>query len=219
MGCAMREVMKRLDTQPQQSPHTPDSDPQATAHQPDITHPAPTETTDLHAMPPQVGLVLASRSQELADELMALASQMAKDVVIIPTSSLDPIVDNEGKQADGDISLACDAIDTAVHRVMDKGLACAIFTDMKSVTTTMTAATDTHDTESVRLVNAPFVEAAVAGAVAAQRGEDLDGVEQAARCTISSFTTPPANSDENSQGDNRNTPPPDSTVVDSAPLT
>ena len=48
---------------------------------------------------------------------------------------------------------------------------------------------DMLDDEPVRFIDAPLVEATVAGAVAAQQGQDLDGVEREARRAISAFAS------------------------------
>ncbi len=136
---------------------------------------------------PQVGVVVVSHSKRLADGLALLASQMARDVLIVPAGGLDADPEDKGNPDGGGIGTSYDAIEAAVNKVVDAGLACAIFTDLGSATMTVEMVVDMLDDEPVRFIDAPLVEATVAGAVAAQQGQDLDGVEREARRAISAF--------------------------------
>lgn len=136
---------------------------------------------------PQVGVVVVSHSKRLADGLALLASQMARDVMIVPAGGLDADPEDKGNPDGGGIGTSYDAIEAAVNKVVDAGLACAIFTDLGSATMTVEMVVDMLDDEHVRFIDAPLVEATVAGAVAAQQGQDLDGVEREARRAISAF--------------------------------
>lgn len=147
---------------------------------------------------PQVGVVVVSHSKRLADGLALLASQMARDVLIVPAGGLDASPQDKDNPDGGGIGTSYDAIEAAVNKVVDAGLACAIFTDLGSATMTVEMVVDMLDDEPVRFIDAPLVEATVAGAVAAQQGQDLDGVEREARRAISAFTSNSAGDDGDS---------------------
>ena len=138
---------------------------------------------------PQVGVVVVSHSKRLADGLALLASQMARNVLIVPADGLDASPEDKDNPDGGGIGTSYDAIEAAVNKVVDAGLACAIFTDLGSATMTVEMVVDMLDDEPVRFIDAPLVEATVAGAVAAQQGQDLDGVEREARRAISAFAS------------------------------
>lgn len=150
------------------------------------------------AQSPQVGLVVVSHSKRLADGLALLASQMARDVLIVPAGGLDADPEDKDSPDGGGIGTSYDAIEAAVNKVVDAGLACAIFTDLGSATMTVEMVVDMLDGEPVRFIDAPLVEATVAGAVAAQQGQDLDGVEREARRAISAFASDRAGDDGDS---------------------
>ncbi|MBY0791279.1 HPr family phosphocarrier protein [Corynebacterium sp. L17] len=150
------------------------------------------------AQSPQVGLVVVSHSKRLADGLALLASQMARDVLIVPAGGLDADPEDKDSPDGGGIGTSYDAIEAAVNKVVDAGLACAIFTDLGSATITVEMVVDMLDGEPVRFIDAPLVEATVAGAVAAQQGQDLDGVEREARRAISAFASDRAGDDGDS---------------------
>ena len=150
------------------------------------------------AQSPQVGLVVVSHSKRLADGLALLASQMARDVLIVPAGGLDADPEDKDSPDGGGIGTSYDAIEAAVNKVVDAGLACAIFTDLGSATMTVEMVVDMLDGEPVRFIDAPLVEATVAGAVAAQQGQALDGVEREARRAISAFASDRAGDDGDS---------------------
>ena len=147
---------------------------------------------------PQVGVVVVSHSKRLADGLGLLASQMARDVLIVPAGGLDASPEDKDNPDGGGIGTSYDAIEAAVDKVVDAGLACAIFTDLGSATMTVEMVVDMLDDEPVRFIDAPLVEATVAGAIAAQQGQDLDGVEREARRAISAFESESAGDDGDS---------------------
>ncbi|CAB0934340.1 HPr family phosphocarrier protein [Corynebacterium diphtheriae] len=132
-----------------------------------------------------VGLVLVSHSQKLAEGLADLAGQMAGDVRIVPAGGLD----------DGSIGTSYDRIEAAVTEVRSGGEGVVILTDLGSATMTVEMVVDMADDSDVVFVYAPFVEAAIAAAVAAQQGGSTANVTAAARGAIASFTPPvaPAN--------------------------
>lgn len=162
------------------------------------------------AQSPQVGLVVVSHSKRLADGLALLASQMAGDVLIVPAGGLDADPEDKDSPDGGGIGTSYDAIEAAVNKVVDAGLSCAIFTDLGSATMTVEMVVDMLDGEPVRFIDAPLVEATVAGAVAAQQGQALDGVEREARRAISAFESESADDDsaavpsEDAAGDSTN---------------
>lgn len=125
-----------------------------------------------------VALVLVSHSGMLADGLAELAQQMAADVQIVPAGGTD----------DGRIGTSFDRVDTAVQSLLDAQQEVILLTDLGSATMTVETVVDFHDEEPVRFVDAPFVEATVAAAVAAQQGGSLDDVCAAAKKAADSWT-------------------------------
>lgn len=110
-----------------------------------------------------VGLVLVSHSDDLARGLAELAEQMAPDVTIRPAGGLD----------DGTIGTSYEKIEAAITEVRAKDLAVLVLTDIGSATMTVEAVLETEDSRDVVFEDAPFVEGAVAAAVAAQQGSNL----------------------------------------------
>lgn len=110
-----------------------------------------------------VGLVLVSHSDDLAKGLAELAGQMAPDVKIIPAGGLD----------DGSIGTSYDKIDSAIMELRTAGLSVLVLTDIGSATMTVEAVLEAEEDREVVFEDAPFVEGAVAAAVAAQQGTDL----------------------------------------------
>ncbi|CAB0573633.1 HPr family phosphocarrier protein [Corynebacterium diphtheriae] len=127
-----------------------------------------------------VGLVLVSHSQKLAEGLADLAAQMAGDIRIVSAGGLD----------DGGIGTSYDRIEAAVTEVRNGGEGVVILTDLGSATMTVEMVVDMADDPDVVFVDAPFVEAAIAAAVAAQQGDSTADVAAAARGAIASFTQP-----------------------------
>jgi PTS hybrid protein len=117
-----------------------------------------------------IGIVLVSHSANLAAGLAELAGQMAPDVKIVPAGGLP----------DGTLGTDFDAVSNALDRA-ESGDGVALLYDLGSARMTAELAVEmlgNPDTASV--VDAPFVEGAVAAAVAAQGGGDLDAVIAAA---------------------------------------
>ncbi|MCV2396074.1 dihydroxyacetone kinase phosphoryl donor subunit DhaM [Actinotalea sp. M2MS4P-6] len=118
-----------------------------------------------------VALVLVSHSADVAAGTAEIAGQMAPDVLLLPAGGIP------------------EGIGTSVDRVMaavEEGLqtcpgGVVVMTDLGSaVLTTDLVLEMVDDAERVKVPRAPFVEGAVAAAVAAQQGGDLAAVEAAA---------------------------------------
>lgn len=121
-----------------------------------------------------VGLVIVSHSVALADGVVELASQMAKDVPLRAAGGTD----------DGRIGTSFDKVSDAVTELRTAGHDVAILTDLGSATMTVEAVLDLLDEDEaahVRLIDGPLVEGTVAAAVTAQVGGDLDAVVVAGR--------------------------------------
>nr|WP_042195073.1 dihydroxyacetone kinase phosphoryl donor subunit DhaM [Kibdelosporangium sp. MJ126-NF4]CEL21631.1 Phosphoenolpyruvate-dihydroxyacetone phosphotransferase, subunit DhaM; DHA-specific IIA component / DHA-specific phosphocarrier protein HPr [Kibdelosporangium sp. MJ126-NF4]CTQ92412.1 Phosphoenolpyruvate-dihydroxyacetone phosphotransferase (EC 2.7.1.121), subunit DhaM; DHA-specific IIA component / DHA-specific phosphocarrier protein HPr [Kibdelosporangium sp. MJ126-NF4] len=117
-----------------------------------------------------IGLVLVSHSAKLAEGLAELAAQMAPDVRILHAGGL----------ADGTLGTDFDAVSAAVDRA-ESGDGVVLLYDLGSAKMTAELAIEMlGDPSRATVVDAPFVEGAVAAAVAAQGGGDLDAVSLAA---------------------------------------
>ncbi|CAM3976066.1 dihydroxyacetone kinase phosphoryl donor subunit DhaM [Kibdelosporangium persicum] len=117
-----------------------------------------------------IGLVLVSHSAKLAEGLAELAGQMAPDVRILPAGGL----------LDGTLGTDFDAVSAALDRA-DAGDGVVLLYDLGSAKMTADLAVEMlGDPSRAAVVDAPFVEGAVAAAVAAQGGGDLDAVLTAA---------------------------------------
>lgn len=129
---------------------------------------------------PIVGLVLVSHSAKLAEGLAELSTQMAADVTIRAAGGL------EG----GGIGTSYDLIEGAINEVLGQDLGVVVLTDLGSATMTVESVLEFLEDDSVRFVDAPLVEAAIAAATAAQQGDDLDAVSAAAGRAIEVFAAP-----------------------------
>lgn len=153
-----------------------------------------------------VGLVLVSHSDSLARGLAELAGQMAPDVTIVPAGGLP----------DGSIGTSYDAIEDAIKAVRSAGLAALVLTDLGSATMTVEAVLEAEEDREAVFEDAPFVEGAIAAAVAAQQGSDLWEAAAAASASAAIYidkldTAPPGDGDgEDADGTFRR----DATVVD-----
>jgi phosphoenolpyruvate---glycerone phosphotransferase subunit DhaM len=117
-----------------------------------------------------VGIVLVSHSEQLASGLREVVLQVGTDAVPVEVA---------GGTDDGRIGTSYDRIATAIDRA-DRGAGVVVLTDLGSaVLTARTVLADRPDARAV-LVDAPFVEGAVAAAVIAGTGADLDTVTAAA---------------------------------------
>jgi len=115
-----------------------------------------------------VGLVLVSHSPEIAEGTATLVRQMAGEVEVTPV----------GGTADGSLGTDPDGIRAAIEGMeADEVL---VFVDIGSAVLsaeTVMEMLPPERQESVRIVDAPFVEGAFAAGVVAQAGSD------AAECT------------------------------------
>ncbi len=128
------------------------------------------------ASPGKVGLVLVSHSVKIAEGLVDLARQMAPHIALVAAGGTDD-----------------DGIGTSFEKV-SKGIAAAdggagvvVLCDLGSAILTAETAVDFLDDalrDSVRIVDAPLVEGAVAAAVTAETGGDLNAVVDAAHSAI-----------------------------------
>lgn len=119
----------------------------------------------------RVGLVVVSHSAGLAAGVVEVAAQMAPDVIVVPA----------GGTADGGIGTDFDAVTAAIERA-ESGAGVVLLYDLGSAR--MVAEMAVESTEGARLVDAPLVEGAVAAAVAAQGGADVDEVAHAAEDAV-----------------------------------
>lgn len=128
----------------------------------------------------RVALVLVSHSAAAAEGTAEIARQMAPDVLVLPA----------GGTAEG-IGTSFDRIEAALEQARGEGSGVVVLTDLGSaVLTTESVLEALDEPDDVRLAAAPFVEGAVAAAVAAQGGADVDAVEAAARQAASLFLAP-----------------------------
>ena len=126
---------------------------------------------------PLVGLVLVSHSREVAESVARLARGLAGGGVLAP-------VEPAGGTPDGGLGTSSEAIAAAARRA-DRGAGVAVLADLGSAVLTVQAllAEDAGEGElpqDTRLVDAPFLEGAVAALVAASAGAGLDAVAAAA---------------------------------------
>jgi PTS hybrid protein len=117
-----------------------------------------------------VGLVVVSHSAPLAEGVRELAEQMAPQVRVVPAGGLP----------DGAVGTDFEKVSAALSEASsDDGV--ALLYDLGSAQMTAELAVEAlADPNSARVVDAPLVEGAIAAAVAAQGGSDLDAVARAA---------------------------------------
>lgn len=139
-----------------------------------------------------VALVLVSHSAQLAAGLAELAAQMAGDVQIVPAGGL--MADGTGADGlaageftDGGIGTSFDKVYAAISQLRETGAEVLVLTDLGSATLTVESVLDFLDDDGVVFADAPFVEAAVASAVAAQGGKTLSECAQIARDAANIF--------------------------------
>lgn len=121
-----------------------------------------------------VALVVVSHSAQLAAGVVELAAQMAADVALRAAGGTD----------DGRIGTSFERVNGVVQELRGMGHDVAILTDLGSATMTVESVLECLDTDElshVRFADGPLVEGAVAAAVTAQVGGDLDAVVGAAR--------------------------------------
>ncbi|MFB0614633.1 PTS-dependent dihydroxyacetone kinase phosphotransferase subunit DhaM [Streptomyces sp. AGS-58] len=121
-----------------------------------------------------VGIVLVSHSAEVAASVAALAKGLSGGAAAVPVAPA-------GGTEDGGLGTSAELIAAAAASV-DGGAGVAVLTDLGSAVLTVKALLAEGDElpERTRLVDAPFVEGAVAAVVTAAAGGDLDAVEAAA---------------------------------------
>ena len=119
-----------------------------------------------------VGIVIVSHSSEIASGTAALAAQMAGPEVRIEAAGGDP---DGGLGTDG-------ALVGAAIAAADQGEGAIVLGDLGSAILTARAVLEERagGNGSVRLVDAPLVEGAIAAAVVASAGMSLDEVVAAA---------------------------------------
>jgi PTS hybrid protein len=117
-----------------------------------------------------VGIVLVSHSGKLAEGVRDLLRQVATDEVRVEPA---------GGTGEGDLGTSSELIEAAVKRA-ESGAGVVILADLGSAVLTTRTVLEDLDPGPV-LVDAPFVEGAVAAAVLASTGADLETVAGAAR--------------------------------------
>ncbi|MGV4982907.1 PTS-dependent dihydroxyacetone kinase phosphotransferase subunit DhaM [Streptomyces sp. NRAIS4] len=121
-----------------------------------------------------VGIVLVSHSAEVAASVAELAKGLAGGAPAVPVAPA-------GGTEDGGLGTSAELISAAAASV-DRGAGVAVLTDLGSAVLTVKALIAEGDElpDGTRLVDAPFVEGAVAAVVTAAAGAGLDAVEAAA---------------------------------------
>ncbi|WP_028799547.1 PTS-dependent dihydroxyacetone kinase phosphotransferase subunit DhaM [Streptomyces sp. 142MFCol3.1] len=121
-----------------------------------------------------VGIVLVSHSAAVAASVAELAKGLAGGGTTAPVAPA-------GGTPDGGLGTSAELIAAAAAAV-DRGAGIAVLTDLGSAVLTVKALLAEGDElpDGARLVDAPFVEGAVAAVVTASAGADLDAVEAAA---------------------------------------
>jgi phosphoenolpyruvate---glycerone phosphotransferase subunit DhaM len=118
-----------------------------------------------------VGIVLVSHSAELAEGAANLAAQVSGGTVTVVAA---------GGTDEGDLGTSATKVERAL-RVADSGAGVVVLPDLGSAVLVVKAVLEDHSgAGSVLLVDAPFVEGAVAATVTAAVGGDLKAVAAAA---------------------------------------
>ncbi|GAA1591160.1 PTS fructose transporter subunit IIA [Streptomyces globosus] len=121
-----------------------------------------------------VGIVLVSHSAQVAESVAELAAGLAAGGAVAPVAAA-------GGTADGGLGTSAERI-AAAAREVDRGAGVALIADLGSAVLTVKALlADDELPPRSRLVDAPFVEGAVAALVAASSGAPLDAVAAAAQ--------------------------------------
>lgn len=118
-----------------------------------------------------VGIVLVSHSAELAAGLRLLVQQIGSDHVPLATA---------GGTDDGRIGTSYDLVLAAIRNA-DRGAGVVVIPDLGSSILTARTVLEDHPRTDVTIVDAPFVEGAVAAVVTAASGADLTTVANAAK--------------------------------------
>jgi PTS hybrid protein len=118
-----------------------------------------------------IGIVLVSHSPRLAAGLAELLGEIgSRDVPVLVAAGT----------ADGRLGTSPDAVRAALQQA-DAGSGVVVLPDLGSAVLSVKLAVEGSDPERVLVVDAPFVEGAVAAAVTAASGGDLAAVTSAAR--------------------------------------
>ncbi|MGP3947730.1 dihydroxyacetone kinase phosphoryl donor subunit DhaM [Streptomyces sp. 7N604] len=118
-----------------------------------------------------VGIVLVSHSAELAAGLRLLVEQIGSDTVPLATA---------GGTDDGRIGTSYDLVLAAIRHA-DRGAGVVVLPDLGSSVLTARTVLEDHPRTDVTIIDAPFVEGAVAAVVTAASGADLNTVAKAAK--------------------------------------
>ncbi|MHC5259434.1 dihydroxyacetone kinase phosphoryl donor subunit DhaM [Streptomyces sp. UC4497] len=121
-----------------------------------------------------VGIVLVSHSKDVAESVARLAAGLSGGGDTAPVAAA-------GGTEDGGLGTSSELISTAAAKV-DRGAGVAVLVDLGSAVLTVKALLAEGDElpDGTRLVDAPFVEGAIAAVVTASTGADLDSVAAAA---------------------------------------
>ncbi|MFE3587769.1 PTS-dependent dihydroxyacetone kinase phosphotransferase subunit DhaM [Streptomyces niveus] len=121
-----------------------------------------------------VGIVLVSHSRAVAEAVAELAVGLAGGGTTAPVAAA-------GGTPDGGLGTSSELIAGAAAEV-DRGAGVAVLVDLGSAVLTVKSLLAEGDElpQGARLLDAPFVEGAVAAVVSASAGADLDAVEAAA---------------------------------------
>ncbi|GAA2299143.1 PTS fructose transporter subunit IIA [Streptomyces kunmingensis] len=121
-----------------------------------------------------VGVVLVSHSRDVAESVARLTMGLAGGGTTAPVAAA-------GGTEDGGFGTSAERISAAAAEV-DRGSGVAVLVDLGSAVLTVKALLAEGDElpEGTRLVDAPFLEGAVAAVVSASAGADLDAVVAAA---------------------------------------
>ncbi len=121
-----------------------------------------------------VGIVVVSHSARLAEGVVELAREMGGDVPLIAAGGLEPPAEGEPAPLGTDAARVMTAVEQADDGSGDGVL---VLMDLGSAVLSAEMAIELLAPEfEVRLAPAPLAEGAVAAAVAAQAGQDLDAV-------------------------------------------
>ncbi|KJY44676.1 MULTISPECIES: PTS-dependent dihydroxyacetone kinase phosphotransferase subunit DhaM [unclassified Streptomyces] len=120
-----------------------------------------------------VGIVLVSHSAVVAESVADLARGLAAGGPVVPVAAA-------GGTADGGLGTSAERVVAAAHEV-DRGAGVALLADLgSSVLTVKALLVEDELPPGARLLDAPFLEGAVAAVVAASAGAPLDAVAAAA---------------------------------------
>jgi dihydroxyacetone kinase DhaKLM complex PTS-EIIA-like component DhaM len=122
---------------------------------------------------PLVGVVLVSHSARVAEAVAELATGLTGGAAQVPVAPA-------GGGPDGGLGTSSDLIAEAARSV-DHGAGVAVLADLGSAVLTVKALlADDELPPGARLIDAPFLEGAVAAVATASAGADLDAVQAAA---------------------------------------